>query len=45
MVFLVILNDVSFGAIVNLNKNYEEVWEYKGFCEKKLEKYKALLWR
>ena len=35
MVFLVILiNAGSFDAIVNLDKNYEEAWEYKGNCEK-----------
>ena len=43
MVFIVILNDVSFDAIVILNKNYEDVWFDKGFCELKLEKYKASL--
>ena len=41
MVFLVILNDVSFDAIIILNKNYKELWLKKGFCENKLKKYKA----
>ena len=31
----------SFDAIVNLDKNYEEAWLWKGNCENEFQKYKA----
>ena len=41
MVFLVIISDVSFGAVVSLNKYFKKVWVLKGFCELRLKKLKT----
>ena len=41
MVFLVIISDVSFGAVVSLNKYFKKAWLLKGFCEFKLKKFKT----
>lgn len=40
-----ILNDFSFAVVIALDKNCQEAWFWKGFCEDKLNKYKLAVYR